>query len=51
MEQGADVTIRAKSRIRRMLPLLLVVLFTAWIIFIFVMITLHPDPGGGNPMK
>lgn len=41
---------RENSRIRRLLPALLVIVFAAWIFFIIVMITLQPDPGGGNPM-
>jgi hypothetical protein len=41
---------KARSRIRRMLPLLLLVAFIAWIIVVIVLITLHPNPGSGNPM-
>jgi hypothetical protein len=39
-----------RGPIRRHLPLVLLVVFLAWIILIIVLIAVNPDPSGGNPM-
>jgi hypothetical protein len=41
---------RSRERLRRSLPLLLVLAALAWIITVTVLITMHPVPGTGNPV-
>lgn len=39
-----------RGPIRRLVPLLVAVLMAVWIAVIFILITLNPTPGSGNPM-
>lgn len=46
----AGTASRLRQRVRRLLPVVIALLFLAWILFIVILISVNPTPGTGNPM-